>query len=378
MRVFHEPCYFAEAVYLLYNFVNRVSYEDEYMRVMRSFGYQFLEKEDDSAIRRVHELTRVSREVTHDLDIEDRRLRYFFERLPGTDQRTGCCLAQVMLVTIPLDCSRVDDFVRQLIEGFRSMEKAGIKINDMNGMGLIVERQDAQEPAEPLSAQLERLPCGVEAKWMILRALTEFETHVRELTELLRPVADRLREAMVRLVEMNEAVLQEWTVYFENHTVDDFQQEMFNTTFLFTQENVPHEIWLCLWNFNLFGTWSEWMLAENSLPVRVAYIGICISFDFAAHKKQKPDEEVLSTMLRALAGKDKLETLRRCMENPISAARLAADMNLNSGTVSRNLYGLFKLGFLETRGDGDRVNYVTKLDSLQQLFGWVVEFVKGV
>ena len=66
------------------------------------------------------------------------------------------------------------------------------------------------------------------------------------------------------------------------------------------------------------------------------------------------------------------------MENPISAARLAADMNLNSGTVSRNLYGLFKLGFLETRGDGDRVNYVTKLDSLQQLFGWVVEFVKGV
>lgn len=45
-------------------------------------------------------------------------------------------------------------------------------------------------------------------------------------------------------------------------------------------------------------------------------------------------------MMRALTGKDKLEILRRCAAEPFSAAQLAASMNLNSGTVSRNVYGL--------------------------------------
>lgn len=50
-------------------------------------------------------------------------------------------------------------------------------------------------------------------------------------------------------------------------------------------------------------------------------------------------------------------------------------MNLNSGTVSRNLYGLYKLGYLETRGDGERVNYITRPDALVRLFRWVLEYV---
>ena len=81
---------------------------------------------------------------------------------------------------------------------------------------------------------------------------------------------------------------------------------------------------------------------------------------------------------QALGGKDKLEILRRCAEHPYSAAKLAAEMNVNSGTVSRNLYGLFKLGYLETKGDGERVNYSTRLDNLEQMFHWVAEYIGGI
>lgn len=63
---------------------------------------------------------------------------------------------------------------------------------------------------------------------------------------------------------------------------------------------------------------------------------------------------------------------------PCSAAKLAAEMNVNSGTVSRNLYGLFKMGYLETRGDGERVNYITRLDNLEQVFHWVAEYIGGI
>ena len=38
MRVFREPCYFAEAVYLLYYFVNEVSYEEEFARIQKLYG----------------------------------------------------------------------------------------------------------------------------------------------------------------------------------------------------------------------------------------------------------------------------------------------------------------------------------------------------
>ena len=82
-------------------------------------------------------------------------------------------------------------------------------------------------------------------------------------------------------------------------------------------------------------------------------------------------------MLRALGGKDKLEILRRCAQQPCSAAKLAAEMNVNSGTISKNLYGLFQLGYLETRSEGERVNYSTRFDTLEQIFQWVIEYVGG-
>lgn len=372
VRVFREPCYFAEAVYLLYAFVNHVSYEDDYRRVRQ--GYSRLVSQDDAMEQRVRELSRIVQEVTEDLDPEDERLRHYFEKLPGTDQKTCCCLAQVMLMSIPLDCSDIDQFAAQLSQAYQSMASQGIKVNDMNGMGLIIERWEEDQERETLAAQLDRLPCAVEAKWEILRVLTDFDAHLRQLTRLIHPVAKRLQTAMVSLNAANEALLEQWGAYFQTHTVDDFQNEMFNTTFLFTEENRPHEIWLGIWNFNMFGTWSEW-IDNADPPACVAYLGMCITFDYAVTRKDRPDAESLCAMVRALGGKDKLEILHRCAQGPVSAARLAAAMKLNSGTVSRNLYSLFKLGYLETKGDGERVNYVTRLDTIEQVFHWIMEYI---
>lgn len=109
--------------------------------------------------------------------------------------------------------------------------------------------------------------------------------------------------------------------------------------------------------------------------MRIAYLGANLSFEFAAAHQVRPDAETLCAMMRALTGKDKLEILRRCAAEPFSAAQLAASMNLNSGSVSRNVYGLYKLGYLETRGDGERVNYITRPDALERLFRWVLEYV---
>lgn len=379
MRVFCEPCYYAEAVYLLYNFVNNISYEDEYQQIVRYFGSQRLENDESETLLRIHELTRISAKVVEGLDREQERLRYYFERLPGLDPRIDCCLAQILLLAVPLDCSRLDDFARELVRRYHDMQQAGIKINDINGIGLVIEPQDAQEEPETLVSQVERLPCDLEAKWRILRALTDFDTHVRELTELIRPVGEQLPALMEPLVRMNEPLLQQWRAYFETHTMDDFQNEMFNSTFLFAEENVPCELWLCLWNFNFLGTWSEWINRSDGQekPVRVAYIGMGISFKFAARHRQRPSTETLYAMLKVLSGKDRLETLRLCSEQPISAARLAETMHLNSGTVSRNLYALFKCGFLDASGDGVRVNYFTRKDSLQQMFNWITAYVDG-
>ena len=160
----------------------------------------------------------------------------------------------------------------------------------------------------------------------------------------------------------------------KGNTVDTFQQEMFRASYLFTQEMQPDEVWIALWNFNMVGFWTEWF-ESGGKTVRIAYLGANLSFEFAAAHQVRPDAETLCAMMRALTGKDKLEILRRCAAEPFSAAQLAASMNLNSGTVSRNVYGLYKLGYLETRGDGERVNYITRPDALERLFRWVLEYV---
>lgn len=375
VRVFPKPCYFAESVYLLYAFVNRLSLDDQYNRIIRNYRF-YPEAENDPGRNRIQTLIQISQTVTADMDPESPRLRYFFERLSGTDRKTGCCLAQIMLVTISLESSEIDDFAWQLLEGYRNIEARGFKINDMNQLGLVLERRDVQEEPESLPQQLERLPCSVEAKWEILRVLTSFPEHLQELTELIRPVAAGLKAAEQTLMEMSALPLARWTGYFQTHTVDDFSTEIFNTTFLFAEDNTPHEIWLGIWNFNPFGAWSEWWPTPTG-KARVAYIGGSLSLDLAFARKNQPDSETLCTMARSLGSKDKLEILRRCAQSPSTAAKLAAAMNLNSGTVSRNLYSLYKLGFLETRGDGERVNYVTRLDAIHQLFRWIADYIGG-
>lgn len=373
VRVIDKPCLFAETVYLLYYYINGIAYTRDYERVNRKFGRYLLEKEDQG-LQLAQELDRISAAVTQTLDPHQARLRYFFEKLPGTDEKTCCCLAHTMLVATPLNCTDIDSFAAELLRMFRYMSGIGFKINDMNTMGLVLEPLDPQEEPEPLQVQLERLPCSMEARWEILRVLTEFETYLRELTELLRPVAEQLAAEMQALTERNRAQLAIWEKYFQTHSVDTFQQEMFRASYLFTQEMQPDEVWIALWNFNMVGFWTEWF-ESGGKTVRIAYLGANLSFEFAAAHQVRPDAETLCAMMRALTGKEKLEILRRCAAEPFSAAQLAASMNLNSATVSRNVYGLYKLGYLETRGDGERVNYITRPDALERLFRWVLEYV---
>lgn len=225
VRVIDKPCLFAETVYLLYYYINGIAYTRDYERVNRKFGRYLLEKEDQG-LQLAQELDHISAAVTQTLDPHQARLRYFFEKLPGTDEKTCCCLAHTMLVATPLNCTDIDSFAAELLRMFRYMSGIGFKINDMNTMGLVLEPLDPQEEPEPLQVQLERLPCSMEARWEILRVLTEFETYLRELTELLRPVAEQLAAEMQALTERNRAQLAIWEKYFQTHSVDTFQQEM--------------------------------------------------------------------------------------------------------------------------------------------------------
>lgn len=373
VRTLTQPCYFAEAVYLLYSFVNHISYVQSYSRVTQGVN-RLLADEDDSTARRIELMDQIKEKVTKDMTPDDERLRYFFEILPGTDNRTCCCLAQVMLTNIAVDAVDIDEFAAKLLELFTLTQKSGVEINDMNTMGLVMDLRDPSEPEESLGVQLDRLPCNVEAKWRILRVLTDYEAHLQELTELIRPVAEKLRKEMVPLVELNHAVLNRWEEYFQSHGVDDFEREMFNTKLPFLHETVPEELWLCIWSFNMFAWWTEWMGNEEH-PIQVAYVGMCICFELAANQKERPNTETLCAMLKVLGSRDKLEILHRCAQAPLSTGKLAAAMNVNSGTVSRNLYSLYKLGYLDPKGDGERVNYVTRLETIQQVFCWLMEYV---
>lgn len=129
VRVIDKPCLFAETVYLLYYYINGIAYTRDYERVNRKFGRYLLEKEDQG-LQLAQELDRISAAVTQTLDPHQARLRYFFEKLPGTDEKTCCCLAHTMLVATPLNCTDIDSFAAELLRMFRYMSGIGFKIND--------------------------------------------------------------------------------------------------------------------------------------------------------------------------------------------------------------------------------------------------------
>lgn len=79
----------------------------------------------------------------------------------------------------------------------------------------------------------------------------------------------------------------------------DFQNEMFNTTFPLLARSQHYDIWLGLWNFNHFGTWSEWLeMPDADHMVRIAYIGAGISFRFADEEEKAAGFRGIGQQLR--------------------------------------------------------------------------------
>ena len=105
------------------------------------------------------------------------------------------------------------------------------------------------------------------------------------------------------------------------------------------------------------------------------HMGIAVKPDLTPVAKAQEWEEWELTAMHLLSSPARMEMLHAMTDRYMSAQELAQALNLNSGTVSRNVYGLYKLGYLETRGDGERVNYITRPDALERLFRWVLEYV---
>lgn len=366
MIICQKPVIFLETISMLYNYVNKISYSDMLRQIQRRFAQHIVDRDGKFLVQLAEALERVSGQVCGDLDGQNPRLNYFFRTFSGMSSSSSCCLAHVMLLGYYV-CSEdnLDHYREELRKYYLESKDKRLRIEGIDSFGLIWSVADPGDDLPPLSQQLRRLPCAPENRRQIQEVFSGYEALLEELTELIRPVAERLQQNLQELQRLTARCVSEWVLYFGNQTVESFVRDMFDSTLLFPAES--DDIQIGIWLFNCKSVQIHRIKGERG-SVQSILIGSMVLPEMSAKNRSKLDRDMICGILRTMGSPDKLEVLHRCAQAPTYAQKLAKEMNMNSGTVSRILYNLNEWGFLEKELMDGRIHYRTKLDAVEELW----------
>ena len=91
---------------------------------------------------------------------------------------------------------------------------------------------------------------------------------------------------------------------------------------------------------------------------------------------QSPEEWEL-TAVRLMANSARMEMLRLMMERPMSGQELAQKLNLNSGSVFRDLNSLYNARLLLQESNGSRNYYRTNMSTIRQITEHLVNHIQS-
>lgn len=355
MQIIPQYAILLETVELLYKFVNNQTLDN----VRRNFILRH-EAHLSEATRAHYDavisaLETILSEGTRGLDRNDLRLQYFFRSLQPDSGRDWACLAQILL------CSFYDretfGFEESIAECRRNHAKTAqlgwekFRLLDIDRAGMSFVPIGENEEKLSLFRQLDNCEIPGSCKWTIYKAMLEYDAAVTELTELLRPVAQRLETILRRFDDLAQQTVQLWQAYFAEHSYAECKRTMMGVTSEQAPE-APKQV-LCFW---WLGCNQMHYYQDGQLEVINAGMLICPG---VSPKSSRFAQEYLVNILKFLSDNSKFEIIRRLSERSYYGLELANEMQLTSGTISKHLNTLFSYGLINLRRVNNRVYYQT-------------------
>lgn len=344
--IYQHPCWLLEAAELVHGLVNHTP-----AGTMVGEGLYCIPKDRFRSIQA---------SACSGMDPEDPRVRFYFEDVPleGLSDR-GSCLGCTMLYSyLAIEHSEPQAYAQDISRRWAQRQRDGFQIDGIDEFTLDF-REDGQKNLS-LAEELAGLAIPEWYRMRLLEVLSAFDLHLNRLLEILSPVTQALPALLEPWTSQIPQLTEHWQRAFRENSPDSF--------FLSRVRLSDTRIERMELAFRFFFPVCSPGRYDNQLRSTRFHMGVYIDPAGEQPESQTIPNEVELEALRLLANPARIQMLRLMRDEPMSGHELAQALDLNSGTVSRDLNSLNNARLLLVGSStGARFKYRTNLAVIRQI-----------
>lgn len=347
-----EPCILYETVELLYAFVNGVS--PEQLTVEGSYCIP------------AGEILRIQSAACDGLDPQDPALQLYFGQQAILDESNQfTCLASCMVRSfMNLEETELTAQMDSMCVSWERIRRRPFCIRAISWFALDIEAFPAGSSTS-LASEMKKLPVGEAFFLSLLETFSDYNYHMAQLRELISPVAQRLRSLLEPYVRQAAPLREIWHQFFQVTTLEAFTERRTG----FPMEKPFDHACICMRYFKPQYAPIQVDPACNTFNM---HLGVGVQ---PPVQQPNPSEQDLQA-LRLLGDKIRSDMVRILMGRPMSMQELATQLDINPGTIFRNLNSLTNTGLLTTEVRGSRYYYQANLPFIQGVFQKMLEYYR--
>lgn len=352
-EMIREPFILQETVEILYRFVNGISCRP----MMNPKRLADANSESSVYLQIVEQLQDILEQTCQGLDREDPGLQRFFRKGGALSGEDDVCLARFMTRSFAsLTCHGFEQEVQELHEAWHRFLESDAWISGYYSydVATFCFSTDAGCPGD-LFKQIRALELPGDFRMELYDALRDFDQSLDELADLMRPAALRLEQVIHQA---------DWIL---DHVNDYWSQMPISPLDWFLGQMAPQDVSRMAEKTKIVVMLIRCHLVAPHLPEPVAfwdgqercnrfYLGCSIS---AKSEPRDADSEMefVSTTLRVISDRRRLEILRKLSAENFYGMELAESIGINQGNLSRSLALLHNCGFIRQKRNSKRTYY---------------------
>ena len=355
VTIYPEPCWLLEAAEMVYGLVNRIPPAE-----LAGSGSYCIPPEQVRVIQD---------QACAGIDPAGETAQYYFRGVPleGVANRLSCLGCAILYSSLSVDCSDPAAYAAAARAYWHDRRAAGLRVDGIDCFSLILE--EAQEKTISLAKELLALQVPELYRLQLLEVFSAFDWHLDRLMALLEPVARRLPALMAPWTEKIPVLAQQWQSFFQTASAQDFFLHRARL------QAVPFQQLEIAFRF-MSPDPSPGKYSADGRRARF-HLGVSIAPNMEIPSSAQPPEEWELTALRLMANSARVEMLRLMAQRPMSGQELAQKLNLNSGSVFRDLNSLRNARLLLMETIGGRNCYRTNVPAVRQITSHIADYVQN-
>ena len=356
VTIYQEPCWLLEAAELVYGLVNQIPVEK-----LAGSGPYCIPPD---------QVRRIQAEACAGLDPLDELTQFYFRGVPleGVSGRLSCLGCALLYSFLEIDHPQVDDFVRSMEADWRALCESGFHVEGIDGFSLSFEPALAGKLLS-LARELAALQVPPLYRMQLLEVFSAFDRHLERVVELLRPIAAVLPDYMAPWTRQIPALAEQWDTFFQGNSAQEFFLQRARI-----QSGEFRELRLAFRFFSPYGSPGKFLGEKGRL---LFHMGVNMQPGLGKAGQAQAPEEWELTALRLMANGSRMEMLHAMAERPMSGQELAQKLNLNSGSVFRDLNSLYNARLLLMESTGGRNCYRTNLPVVRNMMERMLNYLQN-